>query len=336
MKRLFTLCLALVTALSLTACGNHKTAAPSSDTSSNTTADTTASNSASASTEPTPVGHPAFTTGNNTSSSITAEDGTEVLLSQCTTCDILYPEECDAQKTIQADLDQIKENFCQSTDRITEDAEAYYQEFLDNGGAKSDFAPYKQELTCKPLRADNSVVSILFYNYTYYGGAHGSLITFARNYDAKTGKLLSMQDLGEGVGSLAIDNVVKFVDAIQDHGDAFFFEKVTAENSSVQSMLQTGNFYLSEDGLVLIDGQYLLQPYAAGIVEFTTSYDDLKGKLQDAYALTGGSTNCIGSGAVYTFDQDGQLVKTATNYNPMLSDSVAEASTEDGSVSMAS
>ena len=129
-----------------------------------------------------------------------------------------------------------------------------------------------------------------------------------------------MKDLGDGVGSLSIDNVVKFVDAIQDHGDAFFFDKVKADDESVQSMLTDGNFYLSQDGLVLIDGEYLLQPYAAGIAEFTTSYDNLKGKLKEAYALTGGSTNCVGSGSVYTFDKDGKLVNTKTDYDPAVSD----------------
>ena len=125
-----------------------------------------------------------------------------------------------------------------------------------------------------------------------------------------------MKDFGEEVSSLVTDNAVKFINAIQDTDDAFFYDKVKANDESVQSMLETGNFYLSKDGLVLIDGQYLLQPYAAGIVEFTTSYDDLRGKLNDEYTLDGGVTNCVSAMGTYTFDQDGKLTKTESSYDP--------------------
>ena len=303
MKRLFTLCLAMVMALSLAACGTSKT-----PTTSSTPADT--------SVEPTSTGHPAFHAGSNSKQNLTAEDGTEVLVSKSTAYDIVYPEASDAQKAIQKDLEQVVADFHKDSNKQEEDAQTYYQEFLKGGGKKEAFTPYTFELTCKPLRADNNVVSILFYSYAYCGGAHGSLATFARNYDAKTGKVLTMEDFGEEVSSLVTDNAVRFINAIQDTDDAFFYDKVKSTDESVQSMLETGSFYLSQDGLVLIDGQYLLQPYAAGIVEFTTSYDDLRGKLNEEYSLPGGVTNCVSAMGTYTFDQDGKLTRTESSYDP--------------------
>lgn len=303
MKRLFTLCLAMVMALSLAACGTSKT-----PTTSSTPADT--------SVEPTSTGHPAFHAGSGSRRALTAEDGTEVLVSKSTAYDIVYPEASDAQKAIQKDLEQVVADFHKDSNKQEEDAQTYYQEFLKGGGKKEAFTPYTFELTCKPLRADNNVVSILFYSYAYCGGAHGSLTTFARNYSAKTGKVLTMKDFGKEVSSLVTDNAVKFINAIQDTDDAFFYDKVKAADESVQSMLETGSFYLSQDGLVLIDGQYLLQPYAAGIVEFTTSYDDLRGKLNDEYSLPGGVTNCVSAMGTYTFDQDGKLTRTESSYDP--------------------
>ena len=303
MKRLFTLCLAMVMALFLAACGTSKT-----PTTSSTPADT--------SVEPTSTGHPAFHAGSNSKQNLTAKDGTEVLVSKSTAYDIVYPEASDAQKAIQKDLEQVVADFHKDSNKQEEDAQTYYQEFLKGGGKKEAFTPYTFELTCKPLRADNNVVSILFYSYAYCGGAHGSLTTFARNYSAKTGKVLTMKDFGEEVSSLVTDNAVKFINAIQDTDDAFFYDKVKAADEFVQSMLETGSFYLSQDGLVLIDGQYLLQPYAAGIVEFTTSYDDLRGKLNDEYSLPGGVTNCVSAMGTYTFDQDGKLTRTESSYDP--------------------
>lgn len=251
---------------------------------------------------------------------------------------ISYPENAAVEKTIQKDLDKMVADFLQSARNYEEEAKTYYKEYLQNDGQSKDFTPYVCSLDSKPARQDTGVVSALFASYAFTGGAHGGLVTFARNYDAKTGNVLTMKDLGEGVSTLAIDNVVKFVDAIQNDGDAFFYDKVTADDESVQSMLETGCFYLSKDGLVLIDGQYLLQPYAAGIVEFTTSYDDLKGKLKEEYALTGGSTSCVGSGSIYTLDKDGKLVSIKTDYDPAVLDD-GERSTNtaqdgtDGSVS---
>ena len=330
MKRLFALSLAMIMALSLTACGGSKTPAGSASTG-------TTSPAASTSTPANPTDStPTLANGEQVSEDIKADDGTVVVSITYTPITISYPGKEAVQKTIQQDLDKVVADFLKSAKEYEEEAKSYYAEYLKSGGKAEDFTPYACSLDSKAVRQDTGVISTLFYSYAYLGGAHGGLVTFAKNYDAKDGKLLSMKDLGEGVNTLAIDNVVKFVDAIQDHGDAFFFDKVKADDESVQSMLETGNFYLSQDGLVLIDGQYLLQPYAAGIAEFTTSYDDLKGKLKEEYALTGGSTNCIGSGAVYTFDQEGQLVKTVTNYDPAVSDSGAGQDAEDGSTSMAS
>ena len=262
------------------------------------------------------VASSAFHAGSNSKQDLTAKDGTTVLVSKSTAYDIGYPEASDAQKAIQKDLEQVVADFHKDSNKQEEDAQTYYQEFLKGGGKKEAFTPYTFELTCKPLRADNGVVSILFYSYAYCGGAHGSLTTFARNYDAKTGKVLTMKDFGEEVSSLVTDNAVKFINAIQDTDDAFFYDKVKSTDESVQSMLETGSFYLSQDGLVLIDGQYLLQPYAAGIVEFTTSYDDLRGKLNDEYSLPGGVTNCVSAMGTYTFDQDGKLTRTESSYDP--------------------
>ena len=117
MKRLFTLCLAMVMALSLAACGTSKTPAASSSP-----ADT--------SVEPTSTGHPAFHAGSNSKQNLTAKDGTEVLVSKSTAYDIVYPEASDAQKAIQKDLEQVVADFHKDSNKQEEDAQTYYQEFL--------------------------------------------------------------------------------------------------------------------------------------------------------------------------------------------------------------
>ena len=326
MKRLLPLGLAMAMALSLAACGGKTPATGSASTTS-----TGAASSAPTSTKPADSA-PVLTCGDQVSEDIKADDGTVVVSIRYTPISISYPENAAVEKAIQKDLDKVVSDFLQSARDYEEEAKTYYKEYLQNDGQSKDFTPYVCSLDSKSARQDTGVVSALFAGYAFTGGAHGGGGTFARNYDAKTGNVLTMKDLGEGVSTLAIDNVVKFVDAIQEDGDAFFYDKVKADDESVQSMLETGCFYLSKDGLVLIDGQYLLQPYAAGIVEFTTSYDDLRGKLNDEYTLPGGVTNCVSATGTYTFDKDGNLVSTKSDYDPAVSDDSAQDAA-DGSVS---
>ena len=67
-----------------------------------------------------------------------------------------------------------------------------------------------------------------------------------------------------------------------------------------------------------------------GVGEGTLEYKE--------YALTGGSTSCVGSGSIYTLDKDGKLVSIKTDYDPAVLDD-GERSTNtaqdgtDGSVS---
>ena len=294
MKRLFALSLALVMALSLAACGGSKTPAAGSAS----TTSTGAASSAPTSAKPADSA-PVLTRGNQVSEDIKADDGTVVVSVQYKPLSVSYPGNTEVEKTIQKDLDKVVADFLKSAKNYAEEAKTYYKEYLQSGGKAEDFSPYVCSLNGKAVRQDTGVISALFYSYAFTGGAHGGMATFARNYDAKTGKVLTMKDLGEGVGSLTIDNVVKFVDAIQDHGDAFFFDKVKADDESVQSMLADGNFYLSQDGLVLIDGEYLLEVSTPGAER---------------------ELNCIGSGSVYTVAQDGKLVNTKTDYDPAVSD----------------
>lgn len=307
MKKQLALILAMVMAFSLTACGGGN-AATSGNTSTPSSAPATSGAASSAPADSDTTGHPVLQSGEEGTNTINAEDGTVLMNLSYQTFQVKYPAESEAQKAIQADLDQVVTDFKASAKENESAAKEDYKQFLADGGKKEEFHTYSMELTGQPQRQDNGVVSILFSIYQYTGGAHGSLVTFGKNYDAKTGKALTMQDLGDGVGDLAIDNAVKFVNAIQDSDNTIFFDKVTAEDEYVRSMLEEGNFYLSENGLVLIDGEYLLQPYAAGIVEFTTSYDDLAGKLKEEYALTGGVTQSDTTMGIYTFDANGNLV----------------------------
>ena len=89
MKRLLPLCLAMVMALSLTACGGKTPATGSASTTSTTS--TGAASSAPISTKPADSA-PVLTRGDQVSEDIKADDGTVVVTIRYTPISISYPE----------------------------------------------------------------------------------------------------------------------------------------------------------------------------------------------------------------------------------------------------
>lgn len=231
----FTLILTLACLLALTSCGASPTKSLSGSTGSSAppsaeseTSSASTSTPSSTESESAPADHPTFVAGKSGSNTFDADDGTTLLTSNYQIWNILYSEENDAQKAIQADLDQVEKDFLDTVEEQRSETEKSYQEYLKDGGKKAEFPAYELKLSAKAQRTDNGVVSILFYSYSYLGGAHGNLSVFGRSYDAQTGKLLTMEDFGAEAGTTAIENTVRFVNAIQDTDKSFFFISKTA------------------------------------------------------------------------------------------------------------
>ena len=98
MKRLFALSLALVMALSLTACGGSKTPAAGS-------ANTSVASSAPTSAKPVDSA-PVLTRGDQVSEDIKADDGTVAVIISYTPISISYPANAEVEKAVQKDLDK--------------------------------------------------------------------------------------------------------------------------------------------------------------------------------------------------------------------------------------
>lgn len=287
------LCLAALMTLSLSACGS--TAGPAS-------ASTTSAASSSA-----PISDRAQLPTVTISKAVEhfrSDDGKVILLnSEWNTAAVSIPGNEDAQSAVQSDLDQILETFQSISQESRQEAEDLYQagEILTDGSTY--LVPY-HALNITRARCDSAVISLVIDEASYTGGAHGSDARYARNYDSATGQVLRLSDLGDGVGDVAGSTIVSFINQIHDR-DGLFFNKVT--QSGLKDLVTDDLFYFDQNGLVFIAGQYSFQSYAEGIVEFTISYDDLKGSLKDAYNPGGGVTQCATDLGTYTFQKDGSL-----------------------------
>lgn len=187
----------------------------------------------------------------------------------------------------------------EAQNKIESDLTAYVERFLkeiNNGdfgtiyeGEMSGVQSY-QDLTLTVIRADDKVISLAWGNEGYDQGAHGWYTVAYMNYYTQTGEKITFDSLGSGFREKALELVtakaaemqasencffvdyekcIKLVvlDGTEDM-DAIYQEIYGAEIGGTGNGAATPTFCITEDGFTFESGQYVLQPYAVGIVDF--------------------------------------------------------------------
>jgi inhibitor of cysteine peptidase len=123
----------------------------------------------------------------------------------------------------------------------------------------------------------NNILSVIFLDYQYTGGAHGSTIQKAYTLDLQTGKEYAMEDLFK-TGS---DYAALFNGEVrQGIKDRELYELATFSAISADQA-----FYLDNSGVSVYFQQYEYFPYAAGIQTFTLDYPALKDVLDPSLSF---------------------------------------------------
>lgn len=193
----------------------------------------------------------------------------------------------------------------EAQNKIQSDLSAYVEHFLkeinngDFGTVYSDEmsgTPSYQDLTLQVIRADDKVISLAWGNEGYDQGAHGWYTIYYMNYYTQTGDKITFDSLGSGFREKALELVTEKAAEKQATDNCFFddYEKsiklvVLDGTEDLDTIYQeiygadiagTGNgpatptFSITEDGFVFESGQYVLQPYAAGIIDFEIPASD--------------------------------------------------------------
>lgn len=193
----------------------------------------------------------------------------------------------------------------EAQNKIESDLTAYVERFLkeiNNGefgtifeGEMSGVQSY-QDLTLTVIRADDKVISLAWGNEGYDQGAHGWYTVAYMNYYTQTGEKITFDSLGSGFREKALELVtakaaemqasencffvdyekcIKLVvlDGTEDM-DAIYQEIYGAEIGGTGNGAATPTFCITEDGFTFESGQYVLQPYAVGIVDFDFQASD--------------------------------------------------------------
>lgn len=192
----------------------------------------------------------------------------------------------EAQNAIQSDLDSYIDNFLNSLEQGD-----FGTVYVD--GVETSY----QDVEMHVLRADEQVISIMMTNEGYDGGAHGWFTIAYFNYFTTTGEKITFDKLGEGFRERAEQLVKVKARQMQQEEQCFFddyqnsislvvldgtedrkevFSKIygdfTWSDTENDPMIPT--FYITDTGFGFTSGQYVLQPYAGGIIDFTFTAAD--------------------------------------------------------------
>lgn len=141
---------------------------------------------------------------------------------------------------------------------------------------------YDFDYRFEPIYEDEDVVTYLFGNYVYTGGAHGGSTVYGQTFLKETGRPLTMNDLLDTTGS----NREYLLELIKSAMWEQYFNATENDYSSLSDALLINpdelDFpaaapFISDKGLSFIYQQYEIAPYSAGMPECTLSWDVLLG-----------------------------------------------------------
>ncbi|AMA74004.1 MULTISPECIES: DUF3298 and DUF4163 domain-containing protein [Aneurinibacillus] len=129
---------------------------------------------------------------------------------------------------------------------------------------------YNVSTTYEVSRNKNGIISVVFTDSEYLGGAHGMYDLIAYNINVNTGKVYNLKDLfkkNTNYVSLLSNEIKKQVKAK---------DKYQFDLSSFKNIKQNQRFYLTDKGIVIYFSLYEYTSYAAGIPRFTIPYTTVK------------------------------------------------------------
>jgi len=207
-------------------------------------------------------------------------------------------------------------------DQINSTFKAIAEQSLKEGEKNvADLAPYLEQNPDIPWKCEvyfdyqikysrSSLLSVVFQNYQYAGGAHGSTVQTSYTFDLITGKQLQLGDLFKANAG--------YIDIISDQVYSQLKERglLAALYGKFESIRPDHSFYLTDGGVAVYYQQYEIMPYAAGIQEFTTNYDQLNEQLvspelyKPIYIMPGDP------GRIWPSVQTGTFFSLSLNGNP--------------------
>lgn len=164
----------------------------------------------------------------------------------------------------------IQEALAAFADSIETEWKAEIAEMYEPESEYNDMLQYYYTLEGKAVETGrDDVVSYMATTDCYLGGAHGSHVVLYYNFDIKSGKLLSIEDV------VPADKEEEMLRQMEEQLCKDWEAKDIAElreNTGITmlgDLYLTENFLLKEDSIEFLFNQYEIAPYAAGLISVT-------------------------------------------------------------------
>lgn len=175
--------------------------------------------------------------------------------------------------------DRINAIFSDISTTAQQDIKSAEEESKKIAEERGEPIPYMLHVSYSVPYNYDGILSILFSDYRYVGGAHGGDFRTAYTFDLTAGKELTLPDLmNEGSGYRAFINtsIKKEIVRRLEAGEVY-------ELAEFKDIGDDPAWYLTQDAIVFYFQEYEYFPYASGIQEFPIRYTDLNGMLKKEY-----------------------------------------------------
>ncbi len=202
-----------------------------------------------------------------------AEDETVLLNEIYQNISLITPDSAVADNVI---LDYYqKSDISSEVDAMKASAESAYAQMPEI------FNAYHSQITYKPMRIDQGVLSLFGSYASYTGGVHGGSVGRSATYDLITSRLLTLEDILDNSDADILYGLT--MKALSCRDDLFDGYETTVKDRFSKNFLQDKDWYLSNSGLCFFFSPYEIGPYSAGIISAEIPYSQLVGILDNAY-----------------------------------------------------
>ena len=146
---------------------------------------------------------------------------------------------------------------------------------------------YSEEQWYTLERNDGRVLSFSTMWDAYEGGAHGQYMIYGVNFDAVTGKLLTIGDIARDKAAfqeICVQEMLKQCEDLKARGVLYEEEIIMPGLKEVlEGKMEGTEWYFTENGIRFVSNIYEIAPYAAGSIDFDIPYEMVEEALKDEY-----------------------------------------------------
>ncbi len=158
--------------------------------------------------------------------------------------------------------------------------------YIINSAVNYDSESMGFELACHRTlnveRCDEDWLSLLYHDYVNLGGVHGSYAYRAYCFDTGSGELMGLEDICADAELFKVFLAESMTERVRNDEELsqrvsgfVDVEGLPTLEEAAAALIRDGSWYLDNEGLVIFSDLYEMSSYAAGIIEFKFSYEEL-------------------------------------------------------------